>query len=243
MSCVLADAVATERGWRERLHAGLTALLEYSDQEPAWARFLVLAPLVAGDSIREHRDRAVRALAGALERETGAASRAHKPRAVNAGRWASSAHLTAELVVRGVLAVLCAQMLERPGQPLSSLAPALMAFVERPYRGSDSTLEARSAAPSRRVTYRTGRVLSAIGAAPRSNNREIAEAAGLRDEGQTSKLLSRLERRGLVENVGLGAAYGEPNAWLLTADGKRVLKAMGPFQARGTRRARVRSAA
>ena len=76
-----------------------------------------------------------------------------------------------------------------------------------------------------RPTYRTTRVLSAIAASPRSSNREIADAAGLRDEGQTSKLLSRLEQRGLVENVGLGAAYGEPNEWLLTASGQRMLQA------------------
>ena len=68
-------------------------------------------------------------------------------------------------------------------------------------------------------------MLGAIAARPRSNNREIADAAGLRDEGQTSKLLSRLEQRGLVDNVGLGAAYGEPNEWLLTASGERVLDA------------------
>ena len=80
-----------------------------------------------------------------------------------------------------------------------------------------------------RATYRTTRVLETIADRPRSNNREIADAAGLRDEGQTSKLLSRLERRGLIENVGLGAAYGEPNEWLLTGAGGRVLNAVGPL--------------
>ena len=75
-----------------------------------------------------------------------------------------------------------------------------------------------------RATYRTIRVIEAIADAPRSNNREIAEAAGLRDEGQTSKLLSRLEQRGLLENIGLGAVYGEPNEWLLTRAGRRVLE-------------------
>jgi DNA-binding MarR family transcriptional regulator len=76
-----------------------------------------------------------------------------------------------------------------------------------------------------RPAYRTMRVLKAVGASPRSNTRETADAAGLRDEGQISKLLRRLEQRGLVENVGLRAAYGEPNEWLVTAAGERFLEA------------------
>ncbi len=78
-----------------------------------------------------------------------------------------------------------------------------------------------------RATYRTMCVLRAIGAAPGSSNREVAQAAELTDEGQTSKLLGRLERRGLIENVGLGAGYGEPNAWLLTGEGREVVSAIG----------------
>jgi hypothetical protein len=81
-------------------------------------------------------------------------------------------------------------------------------------------------------------VLHAIAGAPYSNNREIADAAGLTDEGQTSKLLARLERHGVIENVGIGAARGEPNAWLLTASGQRALALIGAAatpEPRGTR--------
>jgi predicted transcriptional regulator of viral defense system len=81
-----------------------------------------------------------------------------------------------------------------------------------------------------RATHRTMRVLGAIESIPRLSNREIAEIAGLTDDGQTSRLLGRLERRGLIENVGLGAPRGEPNAWLLTPYGHRVVKTIGhPF--------------
>jgi hypothetical protein len=76
-----------------------------------------------------------------------------------------------------------------------------------------------------RTTYRTTRVLSAIGDSPGLSNRDIAEAAGLADEGQTSRLLRRLEARSLVQNVGVGHAYGGANAWLLTMYGERVLAA------------------
>lgn len=78
-----------------------------------------------------------------------------------------------------------------------------------------------------RATYRTTRVLRAIASAPGSSNREVADAAGLSDEGQTSKLLARLLQRGLVENVGRGHPWGEPNAWVLTSEGRRVLELLG----------------
>ena len=124
-------------------------------------------------------------------------------------------------------------IVEHPERSFAALTPALMSFILRSYRALDPDAEL---GPPVRATYRTTCVLAAIAARPRSNNREIASAAGLRDEGQTSKLLSRLEQRGLVENVGLGAAYGEPNAWLLTAPGRRVLKTgRGPSAARAGR--------
>jgi hypothetical protein len=68
-------------------------------------------------------------------------------------------------------------------------------------------------------------VLNAIGDSPGLSNRDIADAAGLTDEGQTSRLLRRLEQRNLVQNVGVGHAYGGANAWLLTGYGQRVLEA------------------
>jgi AcrR family transcriptional regulator len=78
-----------------------------------------------------------------------------------------------------------------------------------------------------RATHRTTMVMRVIAQAPYSNNREIAQAAGIADEGQASKLLARLERQGVIENVGIGAARGEPNAWLLTRSGRRAAELLG----------------
>jgi chromosome segregation and condensation protein ScpB len=78
-----------------------------------------------------------------------------------------------------------------------------------------------------RLTYRTVRVLIAVAANPGASNRRIAEAAGVADQGQISKLLTRLEHLGLIENVGEGSARGEPNAWNLTAKGAEVEHAIG----------------
>jgi AcrR family transcriptional regulator len=74
-----------------------------------------------------------------------------------------------------------------------------------------------------RLTYRTVRVLLAVAEEPGSSNRHLGDAAGIGDQGQASKLLQRLQRLGLIENNGIGAATrGEPNAWTLTEQGTAV---------------------
>jgi DNA-binding MarR family transcriptional regulator len=79
-----------------------------------------------------------------------------------------------------------------------------------------------------RLTVRTHMVLGAVaelggtGSAP--SNREIAEAAGVADQGQISKLLARLEHHGLLRNAG-GETHGLPYAWHLTLRGEEILRA------------------
>jgi DNA-binding MarR family transcriptional regulator len=78
-----------------------------------------------------------------------------------------------------------------------------------------------------RRTYRTLRVLEAIATwdnrKPGPSNREVAEAAGIKDEGQVSKLLTRLEELGLIVVTGRGRHIpGEPYAWSLTVKGREA---------------------
>jgi hypothetical protein len=245
LSRVVANTVSREDNGLERVRAGLVSLLSFLDEEPCWARYLILDPPTAPADVLERRRRALAALARALEAETEKAQaneiqdqalREHE-RAGSESSVRSSA-LTAELIVGGIFSVLRTRMLESPRGPFVELAPALMAFIMVPYHGFGSSrdVQVRSGTQPEedgsrrerlpvRATYRTTRVLSAIGASPRLSNREIADAAGLSDEGQTSRLLRRLEQRGLVQNVGLGQPWGEANAWLLTANGERVLHA------------------
>ncbi len=81
-----------------------------------------------------------------------------------------------------------------------------------------------------RLTYRTVRVLLAIdelaepGVHP--SNRRVADAAGISDQGQVSKLLARLRQLGLIENVVEPRAKGEPNGWMLTERGHEVRAAV-----------------
>lgn len=82
------------------------------------------------------------------------------------------------------------------------------------------------AGSGRAVTYRTRRVLGAIaelsGRGANPSNREVSHAAGIRDQGQMSKLLARLEGLGLIENTCRKWSAGEPKAWGLTAKGEEV---------------------
>ena len=73
-----------------------------------------------------------------------------------------------------------------------------------------------------RLTYRTIRVLGVIAEQPGASNREISEGAGIVDQGQISKLLSRLSQYGLVENFGHGQRRGMANAWELTPRGAQL---------------------
>jgi DNA-binding MarR family transcriptional regulator len=78
-----------------------------------------------------------------------------------------------------------------------------------------------------RLTYRTVRVLMAVAAHPGCSNREIGLAADMQDQGQISKLLTRLAKLDLIENGPAGRARGAPNAWGLTEKGQEIEQAIG----------------
>jgi hypothetical protein len=196
------------------------------DQEPRWARLLLGESPVADGAEFERRQQTLEALARALVTETEAEE-------VSSGWFVPWSELKVELIVGGVLSVLRKRLMEASRKPFVELAPSLMAFILAQYPGSNANLNAGPTAAGNdvesqlqrlpvRTTYRTTRVLSAIGESPGLSNRDIAEAAGLSDEGQTSRLLRRLEQRNLVQNVGVGHAYGGANSWLLTTYGERV---------------------
>jgi AcrR family transcriptional regulator len=85
-----------------------------------------------------------------------------------------------------------------------------------------------------RVTYRTLRVLAAVaelgGGGSHPSNREVAEHAGIGDQGQIARMLARLEGLGVVERDGeldrSRPARGEANAWRLTEWGVEVRAAV-----------------
>jgi DNA-binding MarR family transcriptional regulator len=82
-----------------------------------------------------------------------------------------------------------------------------------------------------RLTVRTHLVLTAVAEHAGASNREIAGAAGVKDEGQISKLLARLQDRGLIHNTARATA-GFPKAWQLTPQGEALLHASRPLSER-----------
>ncbi len=230
---LVCESAGDERDWRSGVRAGLAALLQLFSDEPLAGRVLVVDALKAGPTVLERRGLVVQELIGVVE---GARAQARGRREV--------APLTAEGVVGAVLAVVHARLLARGGS-LTKLLNPLMAMIVRPYLGAaaaEKELErplpaGRRARPKKaaadplggldmRLTYRTLRVLSTIAAAPGASNRQVAEEAGVADQGQISKLLARLENLGLIHNVGVGHLKGEPNAWQLTGKGGEVEQAV-----------------
>jgi hypothetical protein len=117
--------------------------------------------------------------------------------------------LTAMIVHPYAGAAAARRELERPAPNSSAVTPANGKLD--PFKGL-----------SIRFTYRTARVLATIAEDGGASNRTIADSAGINDEGQTSRLLRRLQSAGLIENLGEGHARGEPNAWWLTSRGEAI---------------------
>lgn len=249
-----AVAGATERAaigyrmhlaWTDRLRAALFELLEYFDSEPELAKLAILYTTPASPAAASRAE--VLARLAKLIDEGGRAARGG---AAPSSLMASS--LIAEAVVGGAWGILQSRLLESEPGPLTELVNPLMSVIVLPYIGREAALRelsrsagdgARDAADratrvaprsdplaglAMRLTYRTLRVLAEVAASPGISNREVAEAAGVRDAGQISKLLTRVEGLGLVRNTGGGQAKGAANAWVITERGAKIDGAVGP---------------
>jgi AcrR family transcriptional regulator len=234
---VLAAYRSRER-WHERIRAGLVALLSFLDEKPGMGRMLIVESVAAGRLALERRARLLDQVTCAVDEGRRYARAGVEP-----------TPLTAEGVVGGVLSVLHARIAQpTDGDPLVGLTGQLMSMIVLPYMGVGAarrelrrrpveTLAGRGqehepllSDPFKeaglRLTYRTVRVLMAIAAQPNASNRMIGERAEIKDQGQISKLLGRLERIHLISNTGLGPGLGAPNAWSLTAAGAQVVQSL-----------------
>jgi AcrR family transcriptional regulator len=221
--------------WRERVRAGLAALLQFLDVEPGMARLVVVEALGAGPQALEHRARVLSALIAAVDAGKNETKSKEPP------------PLTAEGVVGAVFAVVHARIVPAPARaehrPLTDLLGELMGVIVLPYLGPAAAqkelhkpappLQTKTSRPrdpleglKMRLTYRTLRALAAVAANPGASNRKLAVAAGIVDQGQASKLFTRLEDLGLIENTGEGHARGARNAWVLTQRGEQVAHSM-----------------
>lgn len=233
------DSYDPKAGWAERLRTALAGLLSFLTYERGAAQLLIVGSLGAGPRALERRRRVLAQIIVFVDE----------------GRTLTKAGselppLTAEGVVGGALSVIHARMVEVPpararSRQLADLLNPLMSMIVLPYLGPVAARKELSrcghgprplsrrraggdllADLEMRLTYRTVRVLMAVAAQPGSSNRAIGEAGGMIDQGQTSKLLSRLERLGLIRNNGIEPGKGGPNVWVLTEKGAQVEQVM-----------------
>jgi AcrR family transcriptional regulator len=232
------EAYAEESNWRDGIRSALARLLVFMDEEPGLAKLCVVEALGAGERVLERRARALDELAVVIDQGRFVTNATSEPPAV-----------TAEGVVGAIFAVLHTRLLDGDKNPFTDLLGSLMSMIVLPYLGTRAATRELSRPPleiarenrpaatrsrdpleglNMRLTYRTVRVLTVIAEHPGASNREIAEGSGIVDQGQISKLLTRLARLKLVENLGEGQEKGASNAWHLTARGAQVERATRP---------------
>jgi AcrR family transcriptional regulator len=239
-------AYARQARWQDGVRAALAQLLGLLEREPAMARLCVVYALGGGKRVLQRRMEAIELLREFVDRgRLEGYGRTEPPEVAAEGVVGA---VLAVLHTR-----LLASQGDRPQQLLELLGP-LMNLVLLPYMGAAkasrelikpvpaaaggsagedgrarlayAAAELAPGGAGMRVTYRTSRVLRAIGERPGASNREVAEQAGIVDQGQISRLLSRLESLGLVANQGVGAGgsstRGTANSWLLTPRGEQL---------------------
>jgi AcrR family transcriptional regulator len=232
----LAAAELEDLVWRERIRGGLWVVLSFFDREPVAARFCIVQAMRGSQAVLERREEILQDLARILDEGRNEGTRGE-----------DLPPLTAEGLVGAGFALVYARLLRKDSEPLTGLLGDLMGMIVLPYMGPAAVRreqgrpapasaeraprETASAVKGEvdvlagipmRLTYRTMRVLEAIADEPGISNRGVGLRADIADQGQISKLLSRLERLGLAANRGEGHAKGEPNKWTLTPTGREV---------------------
>jgi AcrR family transcriptional regulator len=229
--------------WRVRIREALVGLLEFLEDEPAMGRLCIVETLGAGPKVHERRQRAVDLAIAAVDegRAESKAARSLPPLTGEGVVGGVLSVLHARLLPGAPVAPRDGRAKKGGrGVSLLELTGPLMGMLVLPYLGpaaaqreSSQAVPARRARPraasrdplrdlEMRLTYRTVRVLLSIAEIPGASNREVGASAGIDDQGQISKLLSRLEKLGLIENSGAGQVRGAPNAWELTKKGVEV---------------------
>jgi AcrR family transcriptional regulator len=247
LAVVVLPAWEGETEWAARVRAGLGALLGFLDGEPALRGLVFVEALGAGPRVLARRAEVLRALERAVDegRAGVKTGRELPPLTAEGVVGAAFGVIHTRLLERhpepltGLLNELMAMIVlpysgaAAAARELSRPAPEpTAALVGRERFGASLTPAGvgRARIPFR-LTVRTHRVLCAVaeltaeGSDP--NNREVSDVAGVSDQGQISKLLSRLEGHGLLQNTG-GHTQGVPRAWRLTPRGEEILRVGRP---------------
>jgi AcrR family transcriptional regulator len=243
-------AYANGRAWVERIRAGMLVLLELLDEEPRLAQLCVSRAVAGGLGKLTRRRDLLSDLVPVLEQGRDHAPAGHRP----------PAH-AATCVIGGTLGMIHARLRGSDQPPLVDLLNPLMGMVVLPYLGEAAALRELSrpqpaagapistARPLQelelRPTFRAATVLAIIAAEPGLSNADIARRAGIKDRGQTSRLLARLAGLELITTTGRSRGRGSANAWRLTSRGAAVEKSvrrMSPGARAGERRGKAAGA-
>jgi AcrR family transcriptional regulator len=252
LAAVVLPAYEGEREWATRIRAGLGALLGFLDGEPALRRLVFVEALGAGPRVLERRVQVLGVLQGAVDEGRVGMKAGRGLPALTAegvvGAAFSVIHtrllerhpepltellnpLMAMIVLPYRGSAAAARELSRP---ISKAGPRLRPADKSRFSGPAGRTSGSRAGRARipfRLTVRTHIVLSAISdlSAQGSNpsNKQVADAAGVADQGQISKLLARLEGHGLLENTG-GNTQGVPRAWQITPRGEEIVRVGQP---------------
>jgi AcrR family transcriptional regulator len=244
------DAYDANAGWGEQVRAALIALLSFLEVEREAGRLLLICSLGAGPRALERRQRTLAQAIIFIDggRKQARTTGSQPPPLTAEGLVGGVLSILHARLVDSSASVMPGVQSENPEGSLLCLTSSLVGMIVLPYLGASAARRelARPAPKPRvpvehgngdgggdplrglgmRLTYRTVRVLMAVGSRPGSSNRELGGAAGVADQGQISKLLSRLQRLGLVQNTGVTCDRGGPNAWVLTERGARVEQVM-----------------
>ncbi len=239
----LAGAGLGDVSWVERVRTGLWRILCFLDRDPVLARVCVVESACGTRRVLEARETLLARVAGVLDEGRAQSARASQTPVLTAEGLAGAAlAILYKRLLNGERAPLSdlhgelVGMIVQPylGSPAASRERKRPAPPSVPSEAPDASSSSSSSSSGRtrvddplreipmRLTYRTARALQTAGEHPGASNREIGEHADLRDQGQISRLLARLQRLGLLQNNGHGQARGESNAWSLTPLGERV---------------------
>jgi len=149
-------AYESEKGWRERIRAGLVALLAFCDEQPSVALMLVCESQASGPRVAQRRTEILARLTRIVDQgrtltgtPKGRIPRGHAA-AGNSGKAENISPLAAEGTIGGVLAVIQARLTDakrtqrahtqraRGGKPLVALTNELMSMIVLPYFGAQA---------------------------------------------------------------------------------------------------------
>jgi AcrR family transcriptional regulator len=126
----LGDALeAVDGGWRDRLRAGLRALLGFVVEDTDAARTLIVEARASSPAGLRRRDELLESFSNCLEEEA------------RKGLDDPPSAIAAAGVVGGIESVLYARLQKSETSSLESLLPSLMYFAVLPYEGRDAAAE------------------------------------------------------------------------------------------------------